>query len=76
MCKYDFEDVKSLYEKEIQFTEDKNAYKRIPQVLEEAEGPYKEDFFERNPSKTSNSAQQSWRKFKQYLRQNKVENIG
>ena len=64
MYKYDFEDVKNLYEKEIQLTEDKNAYKCISQVLEEVEGPYKKDFLERNPGKTSNSVQQSWRKFK------------
>ena len=64
MCKYDFEDVKNLYEKEIQLTKDKNAYKCISQVLKKAEEPYKEDYLKRNPDKGDESAAQSWRKFK------------
>lgn len=64
MCKYDFEDVKNLYEKEIQITKNKNAYKCISQVLEKAKAPYKEDFLRRNPDKGPDSAEQSWRNFK------------
>ena len=84
MFKYDFEDVKSLYEKEIQLTEDENAYKCVSQVLEKAEGPYKEDYSRRNPGKNADSANQSWRNFKgrafehllQYIITGSIEEIG
>ncbi len=63
VCKYSFNDVKTLYD-EMRQTEGKKAYKYISQVLEKAEGPYKEDFLKRNPQKNERSAGQSWNKFK------------
>ena len=64
MFKYDFEDVRSLYEEEIQLTEDKNAYKCVSQVLEKAKVPYMKDFRRRNPDKGADGANQGWRNFK------------
>lgn len=80
MRKYGFEDVKKLYN-EVELTKGKEAYRYISEVFEKAEGPYKENFLERNPD---GNAHQSWVRFKggafeqllQYMIAESIEELG
>ena len=63
LSKYGFENVKNLYV-EMEKIKGREAYKFVSDVLEKAKQPYIKDFLRRNPGKSSDSAEQSWRNFK------------
>ncbi len=60
MNEYTFEDVESVY-KEAKRTRGKEAYRCIPQILENAEEPYKKYILQQKPKKNDGA---SWNNFK------------